>query len=318
MKVLVTGGNGFVGRELVRKLLASEYVLPGKPPLSQLTIVDMSGESLPDDPRISVVFGSIADTAVLQEALAVEPDLVFHLASVPGGAAERNYELGLSVNLSATLALFEGLRIQARRPVVVFTSTVAVYGRELPPLINDHSQLQPELSYGAHKLAGEILLEDYSRRGWLDGRFLRLPGIVARPPEPSGLLSSFMSEIFWRLAAGQQFVCPVSAAATAWWMSVGCCADNLLHAARLSAETASLRRGYTLPVLRLTMAEVVEGMAKKYGEDRRDLVEYQPNAELEAVFGRYPPIDTRAAESVGFRHDGSLDVLIRNCMAWRD
>lgn len=317
MKVLVTGGNGFVGRELVKQLLAAEELLPDQGPLTRLTVADMSGEHLPVDPRIERVTGSIADPAVLGAALDIKPDVVFHLASIPGGAAERNYELGLQVNLLATLDLFERLRTQGHCPRVVFTSTIAVYGSPLPALVDDQSPLRPGLSYGAHKLAGEILLEDYSRRGWLDGRILRLPGIVARPPEPSGLLSAFMSDLFWKLAAGERFECPVSAEAVAWWMSVGCCAGNLLHAAGLKPEQVRPRRAYTLPVLRLTIAELVEGLARQFGDDRRELVNYRPDADLEAAFGNLPPLEANAAEAIGFRHDGSIEALIRNAMAWR-
>lgn len=318
MKVLVSGGNGFVGRELVKRLLAAEQVLPGQGPVTRLTVADMGGEHLPDDPRVRLVSGSIAEPAILEAALKVTPDLVFHLASIPGGAAERNYELGLQVNLLATLDLFERLRAQGNCPRVVFTSTIAVYGSPLPAVVDDHSPLRPGLSYGAHKLAGEILLEDYSRRGWLDGRILRLPGIVARPQEPSGLLSAFMSELFWKLAAGERFDCPVSAEAVAWWMSVGCCAENLLHAARLGVGQVWPRRAYTLPVLRLTIAELVEGLARQFGDDRRALVNYQPDAGLEAAFGNLPPLEAQAAEAIGFQHDGNIEALIRNAMAWRE
>lgn len=256
MNILVTGGNGFVGRELVKRLLAQASILPDDRALTQLTVVDVGCEHLPDDPRLRFVSGSIADSAVLEAALEVPADLVFHLASIPGGAAERQFELGLQVNLCATLELFQRLARQGNRPRVVFTSTIAVYGSALPALVDDTSPLRPDMSYGAHKLVGEILLADYSRRGALDGRIVRLPGIVARPPEPSGLLSAFMSDLFWKLAAGDTFTCPVSEQAVAWWMSVGCCAENLLHAASLSPELVADRRAYTLPVLRLTVGQV--------------------------------------------------------------
>ncbi|MBS99846.1 MAG: epimerase [Oceanospirillaceae bacterium] len=314
MKVMVTGGNGFVGRALVERLLNDPSALPDGAILTQLTVADMSGDGLPQDPRLQIVEGSIADNEVLDAALAAEPDLVFHLASIPGGAAERNYELGLQVNLEATLSLLEKLRLQGKNPRLVFTSTIAVYGSPMPALVDDSSAMCPQLSYGAHKLIGEVLIKDYSRRGWLDGRIVRLPGIVARPPQPSGLLSAFMSDVFWKLAAGEPFVCPVSEQAVAWWMSVGCCVDNLLHAVYLAQEQVALRRDYTLPVLRLTMAELIDGLAQRYGEDRRTLVEFQPNAELEAGFGAYPPLDASAAAAIGFRHDGSIDALIRNAM----
>lgn len=314
MNVLVTGANGFVGRNLVKRLLGDGVIGPGLDPVTKLILVDLGGAPPVDDPRIHFVSGSIADDAVLRAAMAEPLDHVFHLASIPGGAAEKNYELGLDVNLRATLAMLELLRAQSQQARFTFASTIAVYGASLPPLVDDTTPMHPGLSYGAHKRVGEILVQDYSRRGWIDGRILRLPGIVARPPEPSGLLSAFMSDIFWKLSAGEEFVCPVSADAVAWWMSVSCCVDNLLHAASLAPEQAAARRDYTLPVLRLSIAEVVDAMAARFGEDRRTLVSYAPNPALEAAFGRFPPLDASAAEAVGLRHDGDVDRLIGNAI----
>jgi len=242
-------------------------------------------------------------------------DAVFHLASIPGGLAERNYELGRQVNLDATLQLLEQLREQPRPPRFIFASSVAVYGDPLPARVDDATLPKPALTYGAHKLIGETLVVDFSRRGWIDGIALRLPGIVARPPESSGLLSAFMSDIFWRLAAGEACTCPVSPQAVAWWMSVRCCVDNLLHAAKLTPEQRRSARAIPLPVLRLTIAELVDALARVYGEDRRELVRYEPNEALEAGFGRYPPLDATTAEALGFHHDGTIEQLIRDAMA---
>ena len=158
-------------------------------------------------------------------------------------------------------------------------------------------------------------MADFSRRGWIDGVALRLPGIVARPPEPSDLLSAFMSDIFWTLSAGRPFVCPVSPQAVAWWMSVRCCVDNLVHAARLAPEQVGATRAFALPVLRFSIAELVYALARLYGEDRRQLVCNEPNEALEADFGRYPPLHADAAEALGFRHDGTIETLITNAMA---
>ncbi|WLI04503.1 NAD-dependent epimerase/dehydratase family protein [Pseudomonas sp. FP597] len=318
MKILVTGGNGFVGRQLVKRLLDPVAQFPENSAIKRLTVVDMGDDFLPDDPRLHFVRGSIADATVLDAALDCAPDVVFHLASIPGGAAERNFELGLQVNLYATMELFQRLARQGNCPRVVFASTIAVYGSSLPQVVDEKTPLRPAMSYAAHKLAGEILLDDYNRQGLLDGRTLRLPGIVARPPEPSGLLSAFMSDLFWKLAAGEHFACPVSAKAVAWWMSVGCCVENLLHASRVSSEQLGARRVYTLPVLRLTIAQVVEGLCERYGENRRLLVDYQPNPDLERVFGSFPELDSNVAESIGFRNDGSVADLVVNATAWRD
>jgi nucleoside-diphosphate-sugar epimerase len=316
MNILITGANGFVGKNLVRRLLQEGKIGPGHQAFSKLTLVDIG--TCPDvsDPRICFLGGSIADQETLRHAFADRVDYVFHLASVPGGAAEKNFALGLDVNLRATLAILELLRAQSSPPArMTFASTIAVYGGALPAVVDDTTPLRPALSYGAHKLVDEILIQDYSRRGWVDGRILRLPGIVARPPEPSGLLSAFMSDIFWKLKAGEPFICPVSSDAVAWWMSVSCCVDNLLRAAALDPVSVSPRRDYTLPVLRIRIADLVAGLAKRFGEDRLGLVSYEPNEALEQAFGRYPPLDASAAEQIGFRHDGDIATLIENALA---
>ncbi|WP_075790945.1 NAD-dependent epimerase/dehydratase family protein [Massilia putida] len=310
MRVLVTGANGFVGKALVDRLLATGA---GGRAVESLSLMDIAFDAQAKDQRVRRFEGSIAAEGMLDDLFAQPYDVIFHLASVPGGAAERNFELGLEVNLQGTLALLERSRRQVQAPVFVFASTIAVYGR-MGAKVDDATPLAPQLSYGAHKLAGEILVKDYSRRGWVDGRILRLPGIVARPPVPNGLLSSFMSDIFWRLSAGERFTCPVSPQGVAWWMSVACCVDNFLHAAALAPGQVLGRREFTLPVLRLTIAELVDGLAEMYGADRRGLVTYAPNPELEAAFASQPPLDARTAEGLGFRHDGSIGELIRNAL----
>jgi nucleoside-diphosphate-sugar epimerase len=313
MNVVITGANGFVGKALAARLLARGSAFSDIP-LTSLTLVDIGFDAVPQDSRVRIIRGSIGEPGVLREACDQPADCVFHLASIPGGAAEANYELGLQINLKATLDMLELLRRQDTPARFVFSSSIAVYGAPLPAVVDDTTPMRPALSYGAHKLIDEILIKDYSRRGWLDGRILRLPGVVARPPAPSGLLSAYMSDIFWRLADGKPFVCPVSAGAVSWWMSVKCCVDNLLHAAALDPMQAAARRDFTLPVLRLTMAELIDGLVQEFGEDRRALVSYEPDAGLEAGFGRYPPLDASAADAAGFRHDGSVKALIRNAM----
>ncbi len=309
--VVVTGAQGFVGQALVKRLLADG--LNGHA-LSRLTLMDVRFDAPHPDNRVVQQAGSIADTAVRAQAYDMQVDAVFHLASIPGGAAEKNYPLGRSINLDATLGLLEDLRGQAKPPRFVFASTVAVYGEELPSQVNEQTLPAPALSYGAHKLMGEYLVADASRLGWVQGCSLRLPGVVARPGDGAGMMSAFMSQLFWKLAAGQPLTVPVSPDGVAWWISVGACIDNLLHAATVDPARFNPRRCYQMPVLRLTVAEVVEALAQRFGADRRALVTYQPDPFIEKLFAAYPPLATPHAETLGLAHDGTVAQLITRSM----
>jgi nucleoside-diphosphate-sugar epimerase len=314
--VVVTGSEGFVGQALVQRLLTDG--LDGRP-VTRLTLMDVAFAASATDPRVHHFPGSIADPALRARAYASPVDAVFHLASIPGGSAEKNYQLGRSINLDATLGLLEDLRevraSDGSAPRFVFASTVAVYGEHLPAVVYEATLPNPGLSYGAHKLAGEYLVADASRKGWVQGCSLRLPGVVARPGEGTGMMSAFMSLLFWKLAAGEALTVPVSPEGVAWWISVGACVDNLLHAATVDPARLNPRRSYQMPVLRLTVAELVAALAQRFGADRHDLVRYAPDPFIEKLFARYPPLLTPEAESLGLTHDGDIDQLITRAMA---
>jgi len=241
-------------------------------------------------------------------------DVVFHLVSVPGGAAEAQYELGYQVNLLASLELLHQLRNKAQPPVLVYASSVAVYGGDLPARMSEGAELNPQLSYGTHKAMVETVVSDLARRGEVDGRVLRLPGIVARPREPNGLRSAFMSDLLRAFAAGDDYCCPVSPEATCWWMSARCCVNNLIRAAELDSSVVDGQRVWQLPVLHLSIAQVVDALASAYGEERRGLISYAADEHLEALFGCLPPLKTPQARAMGFSHDGNAAALIRNAL----
>lgn len=311
-RVLITGAAGFVGSLLARRLCAPDSGI------ERLVLADRAGAAAQGPARW--LEGDLADAAYIERLAAERCDTVFHMASLPGGQAEREPARGRRINLDATLDLFEAVAGQgaehAPRPVIVFASSIAVYGSDLPARVDEGTPLHPAMSYGAHKRMAEIALADFVRRGELEGCSLRLPGIVARPRGPAGQASAFMSELLHALAAGERFVCPVSPEASAWWMSAACAVRNLLHAARIDPQSQSQSpgRSWQLPVLHLRLADMVEALAGRYGADRRALVVYRPDASLEAVFGRYPPLDDRPARAAGFVDDGTPEQLIANAL----
>jgi nucleoside-diphosphate-sugar epimerase len=311
MHVVLTGAAGFVGQALGQRLL--KHGLGGEP-LSRLTLMDLAFQAPPSDARTVQLAGSIADVSLRTQAFATPVDVVFHLASCPGGLAEREYALGRSINLDATLGLLEDLRSQPRPPRFIFASTVAVYGAELPLAVDESTQVAPALTYGAHKLIGEVLVADATRLDWVQGCSLRVPGVVARPGEGAGMLSAFMSQLFWRMQAGKPLTVPVSAAGTAWWISVGVCVDNLLHAACIDSSRLDVRRVYQMPALHLAVEQVVDALAARFGSDRKALISYLPDAHIERLFGSYPPLLTPQAAALGFIDDGTVTGLVDRVM----
>lgn len=309
MRVLVTGAGGFVGSALAAHL-AREGRVAGQP-IATLALLD---RQLAARPGTLCMEGDLGDSSTLARIATFAPDTVFHLAAVPGGAAEADYALGRRVNLDATLALFETLAGPRKQVVVVYASTIAVYGANLPDPVTSSTPLRPVLTYGAHKLACEALLADFSRRGLLDGRSLRLPAILARPRAAgAGLKSAFMSELLHALAAGEPFTCPVSPGATAWWMSTQGCVENLVHAAGMDVRQADPRRAWPLPVLRASIQQVIDAAADLFG--RPPVIRFEPDEALEAVFGRYPRLDDEEARGLGLRCDGDIQSLLHRALA---
>ena len=309
MRVLITGGGGFIGAHLA-DLLRERGELGGR----RIGALALADQALPETAGETAIRGDLTQPAVMAKVATFRPDVIFHLAAVPGGASEADYALGRRVNLDASLSLFEVLAASGTRPTVVYASSIAVYGTDLPDLVTPRTPLRAPLTYGAHKQMCEILLADFTRRGLLDGRSVRLPGIVARAKSSAGLSSAFMSDILHALKAGETFTCPVGPEATAWWMSARRCAENLVHAAVMDASRADPGRAWPLPVLRLSIGDIIDTCSARYGESRRGLVSFRPRPDVETVFGRYPCLDDASARALGLRDDGSADDLVRRAL----
>lgn len=309
--ILITGAGGFVGHALAARLCGLQAA--GQPAFDSLTLLD---QRLPPGPAavgsVRRIEGDMQDRDVLADALATPPDLVYHLAGVTSRQAEADVALSLRVNVGASIALLELLRIQAQQATVVFASSIGVFGTPLPPVIDDDTPQVPALSYGAQKKMVEVLLADYSRRAFVRGLSVRLPSVVARPAQPGGALSAFASDLIRELAQGRPFTCPVPPDAAIWFLSVSACIDNLLHAAVVASAGQDLpaTRALNLPALRATPADIVDTLARCYGDGVRRRITYRPDAALQAQFATWPPLFTPAADRLGFRHDGDLASLL--------
>lgn len=311
MRIGVTGAAGFVGEALVAGLAHGVNRQPGA---VDIVAIDAT---LPSALPQGVVRaeGDICAGRFLDEVCATPFDLFFHLAAVPGGVAEKNTALAWRVNVEASAALLDRLAAQPKPARLIFASSIGVFGTPLPrTAVDDDTLPLATMSYGAHKLIVEVLIADFARRGLVDGLALRLPGILARPRSKGGHLSAYMSDILHALRAGESFVCPVAAEATAWFMSRACCVDNLLHAAWLPAEQLTARRAFNLPALRLAMHELVDGAAAHFGDGVRSLITYQPNQALQAQFGSYPPLLTPIADGLGFCADRDAASLVTSAL----
>lgn len=308
-RVVVTGAGGFIGSALTKALLGRTS---GVADVECLIAVDLQLPTELRDARLLKMEGSVADVALISRICEMRPDIVFHLASVPGRTAEQDYALGRRVNLDATADWLHQLGAHSYRPRFVYASSIAVYGESLPPLVDEHTPAVPSLSYGAHKLASELLVADATRRGWVDGFSLRLPGVVARPAQANGLMSAFMSEVFWALADGRHIKLPVKPEGTAWWISVAATVHNLLHASRAPLDRQHASRVYQMPALWLQMQEVVAALVQRFGPDRSGLVQYEPDSLIQKLFASYPPLETSLADAMGLRHDGDVVRLVES------
>lgn len=313
MKIIVTGANGFVGRELTKQLLEHKE--------NELVLLDvdfsssaLSSAKLSRQGSVEWIEGQVQDSAVRKRMLANGCDILFHLAALPGGLSQSQPDLSKDINLDASLALFDEVAATGNCPRIVYASTIAVLGGILPEIVTDSSPVAPIMTYGCHKAMVELALADLSRRARVDGISVRLPGIVARPSGPSGLRSAFLSDVFHALNANKPFVCPVSGDASSWLMSIKKSAENLMHAAIVDEVLMPQSRVITLPALRVVMSDLIDIICLQTSTSPT-LVTFQPDVDLERGFGKYPPLITTNADRAGFSHDGDANSLVASALS---
>jgi nucleoside-diphosphate-sugar epimerase len=308
MKTLVTGAGGFVGRHLA---IALRDRLNAK---DDLVLLDIEPAGMPDTDRHGVerVLGDLGDAAFVDNLMRRGFDCIYHLATVPGRASEVDFAAGKRVNLDGTIALLEGLRQHSPGARLIYASSVSVYGTDFPPVVDDSTPVQPVLSYAAHKAVGEILVNDYTRHGFVNGLTLRLSGIVARPPASTANATAFLNDMIHAARERRPLTIPMRPEAATWLMSLQCCVENLVHAATLDFSRLPARRNWSLPALRATMAEMIAALGRKYGDEVPGLFEFSPDKRIEAMFSQ-PPLEAAMARSLGFRADSNVDALFARC-----
>ena len=315
MKILITGGGGFLGSRLARALLSRGQL--GGRRISAITLLDGAfPEGAAKDSRVTARVGDISDAATLERVCPPDTEAVFHLAAVVSGAAEADFDLGMRVNLVGTELLLARLRQCAKPPRLVYTSSVAAFGGVLPAVLDDATIANPQTSYGTQKVIGEYLVSDYSRKGFLDGRSLRLPTIVVRAGRPNAAASSFASGILREPLNGETAECPVGPDTGVWLLSPRRVVESFIHAWELPPDAWGTQRWLNLPGLTATVAEMIEALKRVAGAKVAERVVYKADARIQAIVKTWPVnFRTPRALQMGFGADPDVDTIIRDYLA---
>jgi len=313
MHILITGAAGMVGRKLTERLIA-DGGLNGKP-IDKLTLVDVVE---PDAPAGFTGMGEayaldISAEDAGRKLVADRPDVIFHLAAVVSGEAETDFEKGYRINLVGFHYLLEAIRTaRDYRPKLVFTSSIAVFGAPFPSEIYDEFHHTPLTSYGAQKGICELLLADYSRKGFLEGVGIRLPTICVRPGKPNKAASGFFSNIIREPLAGHGAVLPVTEAVMHWHASPRSAVGFLTHAASLTREELGPRVNLTMPGVACTVGEQIAALRRVAGDSVVARIRREPDAAIIKIVSGWPTrFDARRARSLGFMVENSFDEIIR-------
>ena len=310
MNVLITGASGFLGRRLAEALLTAN--------VGKLLLLDREKPVGFDDPRVVPLAGDVAGADDIAAVLDRDIDTVFHLAAVVSGEAEADFDLGMRVNIEGCRRLLEACRHRCKRPRVVFTSSVAVFGPSANAEIDDSTSVDPRSSYGMEKAVAELLLKDYTRRGFVDGVALRLPTVSVRPGRPNKAASSFASGIIREPLAGLESVCPVPPETRLWLLSPRATVANLLRAAQIELPYADRGRVINLPGISVSVGEMVAALERLAGPEVAGRVRWVRDRNIEAIVASWPSgWDVSRALSLGFENADDLEMIIRAHMAER-
>ncbi|RJG03628.1 D-erythronate dehydrogenase [Noviherbaspirillum sedimenti] len=315
MNVMITGGAGFLGQRLARRLLELGYLTDSngsKRAIDRILLVDVVPAHDFGDPRVVTVAGDIADAALLHDVIDTQTTSIFHLAAVVSGQAEADFELGMRINLDASRQLLDRCRRLGHRPKIVFTSSVAVYGGQLPAIVQDSTALNPQSSYGMQKAIGELLLNDYSRKGFVDGRVLRLPTICVRPGKPNKAASSFVSGLIREPLNGKEAVCPVAPDTRLWLLSPRSAIECLIAGHELAAASLGSNRIVNLPGISVKVEDMLAALARVAGPELIKRIRWERDPMVERIVGGWPGAwNVAAAHALGLLGDTDFDSIVR-------
>lgn len=312
MKILITGAAGFLGRRLIQMLLAGR---PDSHETSNIVSADLEATPI-SDRRVESRVGSISDGGFIRSIVDDDVDVVYHLAAVLSGQSEDEFDLGMQVNVDATRLLLDACRRLEKPPRFIFTSSLAVYGGEIPEVVPDDFVLRPQSSYGAEKAVAELFVGEYSRRGFVDGVVCRLPTISVRAGRPNAAASSFVSGIIREPLSGIESVCPVPLDTRLWISSPDVAVRNLMHAATLPASALQGGRMLNLPGLTVSAAEMLESLERLGGAEARARVRCEEDRRVRDIVCSWPgAFDVGRALELGFEADADFDSVLRQYMA---
>jgi nucleoside-diphosphate-sugar epimerase len=314
--ILVIGAAGMIGHKLIDALV-KEGTLGGRP-VERLTLADVVTPATPAGfgGPVESFAADLSSPGIADKLIADRPDVIFHLAAIVSGEAEADFEKGYRINLDGTRHLLEAIRLAGQgapyTPRLVFTSSIAVFGAPFPEAIGDEFFSTPLTSYGTQKAISELLLNDYSRKGFVDAVGVRLPTIVVRPGKPNAAASGFFSNILREPLVGQEAVLPVSRDVRHWFASPRAAVGFLKHAATMDSSLLGWRRTVTAPGLTATVAEEIEALRRVAGEKAVRLIREEPNETIAQIVAGWPRnFNAARAKSVGFVADASFDDILR-------